>query len=222
MKTTTVQPVLRPHFHVTGTQNRDHSDRPSTPSRRRPRALCAGRIEHVSCYDRRTASFGFGPVTLTPAAVAECRTLARWSRGAIVVLAVLVVMSVGSIRLRDATISNCTAAAWIGTVVGALALTVSSYRWNNQLGCREAFPRHFGYRGPNWEIAPYPVEDERSWWPLEFTCRGVSSYTGEFTSIAPGWGLTVLVYGCFGCAVVAAFIAAGRVSFLLRRHHGAT
>lgn len=139
-----------------------------------------------------------------------------------IVLVVLLVMSVTSFRLSDATVSNCTAAAWIGTVVGALALTVSSYRWNNQLGCREVFSRHFGYRGPHWEIAPYPVEDERSWWPLGFSCRGVSAYTREFVSIEPGWNLTVLVYGCFGCAVVAAFVAAGRVIDVLRRRHGAS
>ena len=140
----------------------------------------------------------------------------------LIVLVALLVMSVTSFRMRDATVSNCTAAAWIGTVMGALLLTVSSYRWNNQLGCREAFPRHFGYKGPNWEIAPYPVQDERSWWPLGFSCRGVSAYTREFVSIEPGWNLTVLVYGCFGCAVVAAFVAAGRVIDVLRRRHGAS
>ncbi|MBY6540321.1 hypothetical protein HQ325_16730 [Rhodococcus sp. BP-349] len=135
-----------------------------------------------------------------------------------VVLALLIIASVTSFRVRDAVVSNCVAAAWIASAIAFLALWVTNYIWANQTGCQVKYREHFGYTASNLEIAQFTVSTERSWWPVGWTCSGISNYTGRFEVIAEqGWGLSIIVYAAAVIVMSALTIIVGRVITLSGR-----
>lgn len=137
----------------------------------------------------------------------------------VAVIAALALLFAVAARSGDVVVRMCAALAWVGTGVAFLAVWATDYRWSEQLGCVVAYPEQLGYRAPELERLPGPVEDTQSWWPLGRQCSGVDSSTGQFVSIEPGWGLSVVVYSSLLCAVFA--VVAVVVRLIVSRTRGA-
>nr|WP_314144954.1 hypothetical protein [uncultured Rhodococcus sp.] len=135
----------------------------------------------------------------------------------VAVFLILVVATIAANRSRDALSKTSSALAWLAGIVAFLASWVFRYRWANQLGCRESFPEHFGYRAPNYEQARFPVDDRQSWWPMGRECIGRDSATGALVVEHTGWGLTMIVYPALICVVVALAVVVVRIAVLGRR-----
>ena len=77
--------------------------------------------------------------------------------------------------------------------------------------------RQFGYRAPNYEQAPFPVDDRQSSWPLGRECIGRDSDTGMMIAEHTGWELTMVVYAALICVMVALAVVVVRIALLGRR-----
>ncbi|MDJ0360457.1 hypothetical protein QMK32_09410 [Rhodococcus sp. H29-C3] len=135
----------------------------------------------------------------------------------VAVFLVLVLASIAASRSRDALSKACVTLAWLAGIVAFMTSWVFRYRWAERSGCREAFPEHFGYRAPNYEQAPFPVDDRQSWWPLGRECTGRDSDTSTMIAEYTGWGLTMVVYPALICVVVALAVVPVRIARLGRR-----
>ena len=133
----------------------------------------------------------------------------------------MVVVSIAAARSRDCTCKAAVTLVWLPLGIAFLTVWVFSHRWANQSGCREAFPEHFGYRPPDFEVAPFPVDDRQAWWPLGRECIGRDSDTGMVVVEHTGWVTTVIVYPALICAVVALAVVVVRMTALeLRADRG--
>ena len=130
----------------------------------------------------------------------------------IAVLMFMVVVSISAVRSRDGLSKAAVALVWLPLGIAFLTLWVFSNRWRS--GCRKAFPEHFGYRPPDYEVAPFPVEDRQTWWPLGRECVGRDSDTGTVVVEHTGWVTTMIVYPTVTCAVVALAVVVGRTALL--------
>lgn len=134
---------------------------------------------------------------------------------------IVVVVSIAAVRSRDGLSRAAVMLVWLPLGIAFLTVWVFSHRWANQSGCREAFPEHFGYRPPDFEVAPFPVDDRQAWWPLGRECIGRDSDTGMVVVEHTGWVTTVIVYPALICAVVALAIVVVRMTALeLRADRG--
>ncbi|MBY3988230.1 hypothetical protein HQO84_20655 [Rhodococcus fascians] len=130
---------------------------------------------------------------------------------------IVVVLSTAAVRSRDGLCKAAVALVWLPLGIAFLTIWAFSYRWANQSGCREAFPEYFGYRPPDYEVEPFPVEDRQTWWPLGRECVGRDSDTGTVIVEHTGWVTTMIVYPAVTCAVVALTVVVVRLSALGRR-----
>ncbi|WP_415972569.1 hypothetical protein [Rhodococcus sp. 077-4] len=132
-------------------------------------------------------------------------------------LLIMVVVSIAAVRSRDGFSKAAVTLVWLPLGIAFLTLWGFSYRWASQSGCRGAFPEHFGYRPPDFEVEPFPVEDRQSWWPLGRECAGRDSDSGTVIFEHTGWGTTLIVYPALICAVVALAVVVVRTAVLARR-----
>ncbi|MDI9933345.1 hypothetical protein QM588_23260 [Rhodococcus sp. IEGM 1354] len=130
---------------------------------------------------------------------------------------IVVVVSIAAVRSRDGLSKAAVTLVWFPLGIAFLTIWAFSYRWANQSGCRGAFSEHFGYRSPHFEVAPFPVEDRQTWWPLGRECVGRDSDTGTVIVEHTGWVTTMIVYPALACAVVALAVVAVRLPALWRR-----
>ncbi|MFI8567532.1 hypothetical protein ACIGGF_13335 [Rhodococcus sp. NPDC078407] len=127
---------------------------------------------------------------------------------------ILVVVSIAAARSRDGKCKVAAALVWLPLGIAFLTVWVFSHRWANQSGCRDAFPEHFGYRPPDYEVAPFPVEDRQTWWPLGRECVGRDSDTGIVVVEHTGWVTTLIVYPALTCAAGALAVVVVRMAAL--------
>lgn len=128
------------------------------------------------------------------------------------VAAALFLLTFLAARSRDRVAKASAFVAWAGALVAFASSWHAAYRWSNQSGCPAAYPDEFGYRAPNWEQLPNAVSDTSSWWPLGRVCSGLDARTGQLLTIEPSWSLSIAVYSCVGCAVVAGLVVIIRVA----------
>ncbi|MBY4131203.1 hypothetical protein HQO83_22675 [Rhodococcus fascians] len=132
----------------------------------------------------------------------------------IAVFMFMVVVSISAVRSGDGPSKAAVALVWLPLGIAFLTVWVISHRWANRSGCREAFPEHFGYRPPAFEVAPFPVGDRQTWWPLGRECVGRDSDTGIVVVEHTGWVTTTIVYPALTCAVVALAVVVVRTALL--------